>query len=50
MLLKNKIDQIFKIQKLEKDKKSYKISTRVLIGVIIISWAFLLLYFFIIAR
>ena len=41
----NKIDQALKMKQLVKDQKSYKMVIRILVGVIIVSWVALFLYF-----
>jgi len=41
----NKIDQALKMKQLVKDQKSYKMVIRILVGIIIVSWVALFLYF-----
>ncbi len=42
----NKIDQILRFKRLEKSNGYNKLSTRILIGLVIVSWTLLLLYYF----
>jgi len=42
----NKIDQIIRFKKLEKTSESRKLSTFLLTGLLVISWIFLLIYYF----
>jgi DNA-binding NtrC family response regulator len=46
----NKIDQVLKMQKLQIDNSRYKFSTKSLVIVLIITWIFLFLYYFILVK
>jgi DNA-binding NtrC family response regulator len=46
----NKIDQILRIKKLEKDKKSFKSSTKIVVGALVGAWIILLLLYFIFVK
>jgi DNA-binding NtrC family response regulator len=46
----NKIDQVLRMQKLQIDNSRYKFSTKSLIIVLIITWIFLFLYYFILVK
>jgi len=46
----NKIDQALKLRFLEKSNRYNKLSTNILIGLVIVSWTLLLLYYFLMAK
>ena len=46
----NKIDQVLRMQKLQIDNSRYKFSTKSLVIVLIITWIFLFLYYFILVK
>jgi DNA-binding NtrC family response regulator len=46
----NKVDQILKLKKLQSEKLKYKFSTKSLVVLLIITWVFLFLYYFLLIK
>lgn len=46
----NKVDQILRLKKLASDKQKYKFSTKSLVVLLIITWVFLFLYYFLLIK